>query len=123
MSKADLFELVVKGFGVCLFVLAIIALPKMLEGGVTLWFYATLGVFEGTSDATRDMMDTLRATNMSSGIGAIIRFVVYIFASINFLRSGSLVKKLMGRKATAELVVGLPPSEAATNASSEGVPS
>ena len=123
MRKEDLFELLVKGFGMCLLVLAVIALPKMLEGAVMLWFYASVGGLGGGTEAAREMMDTLRATYMSSSIGAIIRFVIYVLVSINFLRSGSLVRKLMGRKAIAELTDGHKPSEAATSASSQGVSS
>lgn len=106
MKKDEVFELVIKAFGVYLLVLAILALPKMLEGLLMLGVYMTQGSWGGSSDAMGEMMQTLKTTYMSSSLGAVIRFVIYIIASINFLRSGSWVKKLMGRKATAEQVAG-----------------
>jgi len=102
MKKDEIFELVVKAFGVYLLVLAIIALPKMLEGLLMLGFYLTQGSWGGSSDAMGEMMRTLKTTYMSSSLGAVIRFVIYLVASINFLRSGSWVKRLMGSKSIAE---------------------
>lgn len=102
MKKDEVFELVVKAFGVYLLVLAIIALPKMIEGVIMLGFYLTQGPWGGTSDATEGIMTTLKATYMSSSLGAVIRFAIYIIASINFLRSGSWVKRLMKKNNIAE---------------------
>jgi len=46
---------------------------------------------------------TLSRYALLSGLkGGIIKFVIYILASINFLRSGSLVKRFMGKKKKAE---------------------
>ena len=99
MKKAEVFELIVKAFGVYLLVLAIIALPTMLQGIIMLAFYLTQGPWGGTGDAMGEMMTTLKTTYMSSSLAAVIRFVIYIVASISFLRSGSWVRKLIGRAA------------------------
>ena len=61
-----------------------------------------LSTWDVSPDPFEDMMKALQTNYISQIIGVVIRFVIYIIASINFLRSGSWVKKLMGQKLTAE---------------------
>lgn len=94
MTKSDVFELIVRAFGVYLLVLAILAIPSMLQGLVILVFYA--GQEPHASGELGDVMRNLWTTSVFSSLGGFFRFVILILASINFLRSGSWVRKLTG---------------------------
>ncbi|MBN2211734.1 MAG: hypothetical protein JW709_10105 [Sedimentisphaerales bacterium] len=96
MKKAELFDLIVKGFGVGFLMLAIIAIPKMLEGIIMTCFHLINGVWDHGGDELAKYMRTLWTTQLSASLGAIFRFIIYLIAAVNFLRSGSWVKKLMG---------------------------
>ena len=118
MKKDEISELIVTGFGVYLLVLAIIAITKMLEGIIMLGFYLVQGSWwvTGGGDTIGNVMTTVQTAYISSSLGAVIRFAIYIVASINFLRSGSWVKRLMRRNPTAEQDIGQVSSEAAPSA-------
>jgi hypothetical protein len=101
MKKDEIFDLVVKGFGVYLLVLAIISIPRGIEGLFLLWLYTGCSTSE---PAISSFIASLHSSSISQSVVAIIKFIIYIIASVNFLRSGSLVKKLMGVKTPAEPV-------------------
>ena len=98
MDKEDLFDLIIKGFGVYLLVLAIIAIPKTVVGIFMFVFFTVYNPSSGPSGEISNLAEIFWSSSISDGIGAIIRFVIYIIASISFLRSGALVRKLMGKK-------------------------
>ena len=105
MNKKEMLDLIIKGFGVYLLVLAIIAIPKMLGALFTLPF-----VF-GLDPGEDSLVMTLRTGLISGSMEALVKFIIYIIASVNFLRSGSWVKKLMGcEKVSKESVKTCPPS-------------
>ena len=102
MDKDELFDVIIKAFGVAFLVLAIIAIPKVFEGLITL---AAMLLYTPESEASGNAKHLILATRpaiISAGVGAIIRFIIYIIASINFLRGGSWVKKLMGQYTQGE---------------------
>lgn len=98
MDKEDLFDLIIKGFGIYLLVLAIIAIPKAIEGIFMLVFLAVCNPFSGSEEKAAELASTVQSAWVSGSIGAAVKFVIYIIASASFLRSGALVKKLMGKK-------------------------
>lgn len=120
MKKEDYFDLIIKGFGVYLLVLAIIQIPSVLNGLLLFVSYIALGGgfdFSGDADAMSKIENTIRATTISKSLAGIFTFAIYIIASINFLRSGSWVKKLMGKTKIVEQspssdVASAPPDEA-----------
>ena len=94
MTKDDFFDLIVKGFGVYFLVLAIMQIPSVIKGAFVL-----LSVFGMEfPDDTNNVQVALFITSF----GGIFKFIIYILASVNFLRSGSLVKKIMGKRKTTE---------------------
>jgi hypothetical protein len=98
MNKDELFDVIIKGFGVAFLFLAIMAIPKALEG---LLILAYIPHHLPKSEAPDNITNLLAATwpgMIASCIGAVIKFIIFIIASINFLRSGSWVKKLMGQQ-------------------------
>ena len=101
MKKDEIFDLVVKGFGVYLLVLAIISVPRVVEGLLLVWLYTGCSTSEPVGSS---FIATLHSSSISQSVVAIIKFITYIIASVNFLRSGSLVKKLMGVTNPAEPV-------------------
>jgi len=97
VDKDELIDVIIKGFGVAFLFLAIIAIPKVFEGLVTLGailFYTPEGE---VSNNTKCVLLATRPSMIVQSVGAVIKFVIFIIASINFLRSGSWVKKLMGQ--------------------------
>ena len=98
MKKNDFFDLIVKGFGVCLLVLAIMQIPSLITGIILLTNYLLIN-FPNDAETS---INALRVTMLSTSLGGTIKFIVYIFAAVNFLRSGSLVKKIMGKRKTAK---------------------
>jgi hypothetical protein len=98
MDKKDSFDLIIKGFGIYLLVLAIIAFPQAISDILMLIFMAAYNPFSGSPEKTTELVSTIKSGCISGGIGAIVRIVIYIIASVSFLRSGALVRKLMGQK-------------------------
>ena len=98
MTKNDFFDLIVKGFGVYLLVLAIMQISSLITGIILFINYLSINF---PNDAVTSM-NTLRVTMLSASLGGTIKFIVYIFAAVNFLRSGSWVKKIMGKRKTTE---------------------
>ena len=97
-----MFDVVIKAFGVAFLFLAIMAIPKVFEGIVIL---ISMFYYPPKGDPTTDikyLYTMTRPAAISQSIGAIIKFIIYIIASINFLRSGSLVKKLIGQQITPQ---------------------
>ena len=96
MKKDEIFDLVIKAFGVYFLVLAIIAIPKMLSG----LFISGLWLIKGisiTGSHGEQVGRTVKATYLLSNLGGVFMFAVYITVAVNFLRSGSWVKFLMGK--------------------------
>ncbi|MHC4639322.1 MAG: hypothetical protein ACYTBP_11670 [Planctomycetota bacterium] len=96
MNKKEVLDLIVKGFGVYLLVLAIIAIPKMFGAFFLLPFMV------GQDLGNESLATTVRYGVISDSVVAIAKFIIYIIASINFLRKGTWVKKLMGCEKVAE---------------------
>ncbi len=90
MNKKEVLDLIVKGFGVYLLVLAIIAIPKLVGALFMLPFMIN------SSLGNESLVTTMRSAVISDSVETIVKFIIYIIASVNFLRSGSCVKKLMG---------------------------
>jgi tellurite resistance protein TehA-like permease len=90
MTKDDFFDLIVKAFGVFFLVLAIMQIPSVITGAFVL-----LSVFGMNFP---DDTDKTQVTLFIASFGGIFKFFIYILASVNFLRSGSLVKKIMGKR-------------------------
>jgi len=105
MKKDEIFDLIIKAFGVYLLVLAIIALPAMINGAFMLSVSLSSGPIGDTGSLEGGLRQTLQTNYMSASVGAIARFVIYLIVSINFLRSGSWVKKLMKNNSTSEQTV------------------
>lgn len=97
MDKNDWFDLIVKGFGVCLLVLAIIAIPNIIKGFSTVFLVGFSETPADSSESAAQLYGTLRSAMISDGIGSTFRFIIYLIAAVNFLRSGSLVKRFMGK--------------------------
>ena len=110
MKKDEIFDLVVKAFGVYLLVLAIIALPKMLAGLYIVAICLVKGI-SITGSNGQQVGAAVKATYLLSNLGGAFLFSLYIIASVNFLRSGSWVKMLMGK--TAQPNIEQPSSEPA----------
>jgi hypothetical protein len=102
MNKDDWFDLVVKGFSVCFLVLAIIAIPGIVKAMYLAIFLGLSGALTDSNDAMAQYWNVLRSGMVSDGIGSAVKLVIYLFAAVNFLRSGSLVKKFMGRPAAQQ---------------------
>ena len=98
MKKDETFDLIIKGFGVYFIVLAIIAIPSVVSGLIMMgsYFHNTWGIPQ--DDTVGRAIKTVQTTALAQSAGSIIKFIIYVIASINFLRSGSWVKKLMGKK-------------------------
>ncbi len=96
MNKKEVLDLIVKGFGVYLLVLAIIAIPKVFEAFLMLPFMI------GHGPGNEPLHVTLRYGLISQSVETLIKIIIYIIASVNFLRSGSCVRKLMGCEKVAE---------------------
>ncbi len=96
MNKKETLDLIIKGFGIYLLVLAITQIPKIF--GACLMLPYVIG---------RDMPDeslavTLQFGVISDSVETFVKFIFYIIVSVNFLRSGSWVKMLMGCERAAE---------------------
>ena len=102
MTKDELFDVVVKAFGVLFLTLAIMAIPELFKGIGMLIFMLTYGPIGATPDEADRWIMAARPGIISESIGAIMKSVIYIIISMNFLRSGSLVRKLMGKKHSEE---------------------
>ena len=96
MSKDDVLDLIVKAFGVGLLVAAIAAIPAMIENVILVGGLARQGAMGEGPEFTADFWNVARSTHIASGLGALAKFLVFALASFNFLRSGSLVRRLMG---------------------------
>ena len=97
MTKEEIFDLMIKGFGIYFLVLAIIALPGVIKGILVFASYlpALPWDFSGTDEGMEEILRTIKVTSFTQTLGYIIKLVIYIVASINFLRTGSWVKRLM----------------------------
>lgn len=96
MNKDEFFDVIIKGFGVAFLFLAIMIIPKVFESISSL---IAMVLYSPEGAPTGDFKYIFFATKpavIAQGVGAVIKFIIYIIASINFLRSGSWVKKLMG---------------------------
>ena len=111
MRKAEVFELIVKAFGVYLLVLAIIALAAVLQSAIMLVFSLAQGSLAGADSIMAELVSAYKTTYVSAGLGAVIRCVIYTVASVNLLRSGSWVKRLMRTRASTEPTDGEASSE------------
>ncbi len=97
MTKDDALDLIVKAFGVGLLVAAISMIPTMVE---SVMMANTFESHESTGDGEQllsDYWSLVRSGQVSSGLIALLRFLLYLLVAVNFLRSGSLVRRLMGR--------------------------
>lgn len=113
MSKDDAFDLIVKAFGVGLLVAAIVAIPQMVEGVILLRTLDRL-LPMGDGQELSSYWSLAESTHLASSLGAVVKCVVYALASFNFLRSGSWVRRLMGRpleRATAAAAADEAPAE------------
>ncbi|MFA5424182.1 MAG: hypothetical protein WC374_10035 [Phycisphaerae bacterium] len=97
MNKNDWLDVIVKGFGVCLLVLAIIQLSNIVEGIYSAFLGGFVKAPSDSSESVTNIYAVLRSSLISKGIGSTFRFILYLIAAVNFLRSGSLVKRFMGR--------------------------
>jgi len=101
MNKEDTLDLIIKAFGVYLLVLAILAIPSVLQGLSAITFYLYQRPWEDSgADANemREMMNTLQTNMLFSGLGSLFKFAICLLAARNFLRSGSWVKWVMRNK-------------------------
>jgi hypothetical protein len=78
--------------------LAIMAIPNIIKGVTLLSITENIKAPDDSSDTMIQFYETMRSNTISSGIGSICKFIVYLFVSINFLRSGSLVRMFMRKK-------------------------
>ena len=104
MKKDETFDLIIKGFGVYFLVLAIIAIPSVVNGLIMMGLYLHNIWGIPQDDTVGNLLKTVQTTALAQSAGSIIKFTIYIIASINFLRSGSWVKKLMGKKMSVKPV-------------------
>ena len=105
MKKDEIFDLIVKGFGVYLLVLAIMAIPEFVKGIASL-AYCLCSLPSENADAVDKISTALKGTYISSGLGALVKFAIYLAVSINFLRSGSLARMIMKDNTLAEPSAG-----------------
>jgi hypothetical protein len=95
MKKDDYFELIIKAFGIYLLILAILAIPNVLSSMVMVIFWPRDIMHESEVNG---LMGKLGQTMVLRSFEQIFRFTILFVISLNFLRSGSLVKKLVGAK-------------------------
>ena len=98
MKENDTFDLIIKAFGIYFLVLAIMSIPGVLSGLLMLFYYTINGLWDVTEGDINKVLKMTKSSHLSLAINNVLRFIIYIIASINFLRSGSWVKKLMKAK-------------------------
>ena len=100
MKENNTFDMIIKAFGIYFLVLAIMSIPGLLSGVIMLFYYSINELGNVAEGETSKLIKVTYSTHLSSAINNVVRFIIYIIASINFLRSGSWVKKLMKAKKT-----------------------
>ena len=95
MSKDDIFDLILKGAAVCLFVLALMALPQFIGGvlQVAMLWRAAFETLTGNATVGRTVM----GTGIASSVTAVLKFFVYLVVARNLFNGGSFLKKVLGK--------------------------
>ncbi len=96
MTKEDIFDLIIKAFGVYFLVLVIISLPKIISVIIIITYY--LITFPYTNEIFEEMSKSLKIAGTTNSLTIILKLLIYLIASIIFLRSRSLASKLVGKK-------------------------
>ena len=96
MTKEEIFDLIIKAFGVYFLVLVIISLPKIISGMTIITYY--LISFPYTNEMFEEISKSLKIAGATLSLTIILKILIYLIASIIFLRSRSLASKLVGKK-------------------------
>ncbi|MEJ2154950.1 MAG: hypothetical protein P8X96_06420 [Desulfobacteraceae bacterium] len=96
MEKSDIVDLIFKAAAIYLFVLAVIAILSALEAAVGLFIVS--GVSYGKLFDEISIAQAALPSLISSSIGGILKFVIYIVAGRNLFNGGSWVRRLFGKK-------------------------
>ena len=96
MDKNDIVDLILKAAAIYLFILAIVAVPRVIEGIILLLLLAQTEMAKYTVEAP--LFKNFSNASISSTIGGCIRFILYIILGRNLFNGGSWIKYFFGEK-------------------------
>ena len=106
MKKDEILDLVIKGFGVYLFVLAVTALAAAAEAATRLVYLSSLSMPGANPDYAQAMSAGFRMMNRTAIPEALVKAGIYFVVAYNLLTSSSWIKAIVKRGQIAEPPAG-----------------